>query len=137
MERLLLITGFTEKILFGIVATFILGSVLIIANAIHMTIFTRRHEIQVMQVVGATRRFIRAPFIIEGAFYGVSSVVLGLLLLGVFFISLQLHKIPFINLELPYGGLLGFELLFSMGVGMVSSVLAVHTYLKTDKALSE
>lgn len=133
VDRLLLITGFTEKILFGIVATFILGSVLIIANAIHMTIFTRRHEIQVMQVVGATQRFIRAPFIIEGAFYGVSSVALGLILLVVFLVSLQLNKIPFLNLDLPYTGLIALELLFSMGVGMVSSVLAVHTYLKKNE----
>ncbi len=132
VERLLLITSFTEKILFGIVATFILGSVLIIANAIHMTIFTRRHEIQVMQVVGATQRFIRAPFIVEGAFYGVSSVALGLILLVVFLVSLQLNKIPFLNLDLPYTGLIALELLFSMGVGMVSSVLAVHTYLKKN-----
>lgn len=137
VDRLLLITRFSEKILFGIVATFILGSVLIIANAIHMTIFTRRRELQVMQVVGATRQFIRAPFIVEGAFYGISSVLLGIVLLVIFVVSLGLNKIPFLNLDLPYASLIGTELLFSMGVGMVSSVLAVHTYLKTDKALSE
>lgn len=137
VEQLLLITGFSKKILLGIVATFILGSILIIANAIHMTIFTRRHEIRVMQVVGATHNFIRAPFIVEGAFYGISSVILGILLFWIFLTSLQLNKIAFINLEFPYLGLIGLEIIFSTIVGIISSVLAVHTYLKTDKAFSE
>ena len=44
---------------------------LIIHNAIRLTLFARRREIRIMQLVGATNGFIRVPFLLEGLFYGV------------------------------------------------------------------
>ena len=43
---------------------------LIIHNAIRLTLFARRREIRIMQLVGATNSFIRVPFLLEGLFYG-------------------------------------------------------------------
>ncbi len=44
---------------------------LIIHNAIRLTLLARRREIRIMQLVGATNGFIRVPFLLEGLFYGV------------------------------------------------------------------
>lgn len=57
----------------ALVALMILGLaiLLIIHNAIRLTLFARRREIRIMQLVGATNGFIRVPFLLEGLFYGI------------------------------------------------------------------
>jgi cell division transport system permease protein len=52
----------------------------IISNAIRLTLYARRREIRIMQLVGATDGFVRTPFVMEGVFHG---LVGGLLALGV------------------------------------------------------
>jgi len=53
------------------------AALLTISNTIRLTIYARRREIDVMQMVGATRSFIRAPFSLEGMFHGMSGAVIG------------------------------------------------------------
>ncbi len=57
----------------GIVMAVLMGfaTLLIISTTIRLTIYARRREIRIMQLVGATNWFIRLPFLIEGAFHGV------------------------------------------------------------------
>lgn len=59
----------------------ILAALLIVHNAIRLTLIARRREIGIMQLVGATPTFIAAPFIFEGAFHGVVGALLALGLL--------------------------------------------------------
>jgi cell division transport system permease protein len=47
-----------------------LGTIAIISNAIKITLFARRRDIRVMQLVGATNGFIRTPFVLEGMLEG-------------------------------------------------------------------
>jgi cell division transport system permease protein len=65
------------------VATFVLlfASILLIANTIRLSIFSRRREIEVMKLVGATNWFVRGPFMLEGVFCGLAGS-----LLAVFFL---------------------------------------------------
>ncbi|HUC20067.1 MAG TPA: permease-like cell division protein FtsX, partial [Candidatus Polarisedimenticolaceae bacterium] len=67
----------------GIIASviFIVISTLIIFNTIRMAIFTRREEIEIMKLVGATSWFIRGPFIFEAILYGVIAAILALIFL--------------------------------------------------------
>lgn len=53
-----------------VVAALILTAVFLISNTIRITIFSRRTEIEIMKLVGATNWFIRWPFVIEGALIG-------------------------------------------------------------------
>ena len=46
-------------------------SVLVIFNTIRMAVFTRRDEIRMMKLIGATKNFIRGPFLVESSLYGV------------------------------------------------------------------
>jgi cell division transport system permease protein len=59
----------------------VLASTLLIANTIRLSIFSRRREIEVMKLVGATNWFVRAPFMIEGLLCGFAGSVLAILLL--------------------------------------------------------
>jgi cell division transport system permease protein len=59
----------------------VLASTLLIANTIRLSIFSRRREIEVMKLVGATNWFVRAPFMIEGLLCGFAGSVLAIVLL--------------------------------------------------------
>lgn len=132
---LLKVTRFSEKLLLGIIVTFIIGSLLIIANAITMTIFHRKKEIQIMQIVGANLNFIRAPFLIEGAFYGILSVFLSMGLLLGFIQSIDLSQITFLTGNLNYTLLFITQILIGAIIGMASSHFALHYYLKDNNQL--
>lgn len=56
----------------GLVASIIFGviSILVILNTIRMTIFNRRDEIEIMQLIGASKWYIRGPFLVEAGIYG-------------------------------------------------------------------
>lgn len=51
-------------------ALLVLASVLLISNTIRLSLFSRRREVEVMKLVGATDWFIRWPFVLEGLFLG-------------------------------------------------------------------
>ena len=59
----------------------LLSSALLIANTIRLSIFSRRREIEVMKLVGATNWFVRGPFMIEGLICGLSGSVAAIVLL--------------------------------------------------------
>jgi len=52
------------------------SSILLIANTIRLSIFSRRREIEVMKLVGATNWFVRGPFMLEGLFCGLAGSIL-------------------------------------------------------------
>ena len=68
---------------FFIVAVVLLlaASTLLIANTIRLSIFSRRREIEVMKLVGATNWFVRGPFMLEGVLCGVAGAVGAVILL--------------------------------------------------------
>ena len=59
----------------------LLASALLIANTIRLSIFSRRREIEVMKLVGATNWFVRGPFMIEGLICGLTGSVAAIVLL--------------------------------------------------------
>jgi cell division transport system permease protein len=61
----------------------VVASILLVANTIRLSLFSRRREVEVMRLVGATNWFIRWPFIIEGVILGALGGLLAILLLFV------------------------------------------------------
>ncbi len=63
----------------------IIASIVVISNTIKLTVFSRRREISIMKYVGATNRFIRLPFIVEGLTIGFwASILAFLIVMGVY-----------------------------------------------------
>lgn len=62
----------------GLVASIVFGaiSILVILNTIRMTIFNRRDEIEIMQLIGASKWYIRGPFLVEAGVYGAIAGIL-------------------------------------------------------------
>ena len=63
----------------AIVSILLAGSLLIVGNAIRSSVFARRDEIEVLELVGATRNRIRVPFLLEGAVLGFTSALLAVI----------------------------------------------------------
>lgn len=77
------VTGALKLVLTVTTALLIGASLLLIGNTIRLSIYTRRREIEVMRLVGATRWFIRWPFMIEGVVVGMLGGAIAILVLWI------------------------------------------------------
>jgi cell division transport system permease protein len=117
----------------GMIALLVLTTAIIIANTIRLTVFARRREIAIMQLVGATGTYIRMPFIAEGLIAGVTGALVAI---GVLAIA-QLQLVPkiaatlqFIPFQVNDLQLAGELLLVGAAVGLVASWFSVGRYLR-------
>ena len=76
-------TSALKIVLTVIMALLIVASLMLIGNTIRLSIFTRRREVEVMRLVGATRWFIRWPFVIEGVVVGFMGGLIAILILWI------------------------------------------------------
>lgn len=75
------VTSALKIVLTVITALLILASLMLVGNTIRLSIYTRRREVEVMRLVGATRWFIRWPFMIEGVVVGFVGGAIAILIL--------------------------------------------------------
>jgi cell division transport system permease protein len=80
-HRILSVAKVIESIFLGAVLVLLGASTLLIANTIRLSIFSRRREIEVMKLVGATNWFVRGPFMLEGLICGFLGSVAAVILL--------------------------------------------------------
>jgi cell division transport system permease protein len=80
-ERVLQVTSVIETVFLVAILVLLASSTMLIANTIRLSIFSRRREIEVMKLVGATNWFIRGPFMIEGLIVGLGGAFIAVLLL--------------------------------------------------------
>ena len=138
VEKMLGAFRVIEKIMIVMVVALILVNIFLIVNTIKLTIFSRKREISIMRLVGASNFSIKYPFVIEGMVIGVIGSVIPILLIvygytylyeyfdGVLFSSLMklLNPQPFVYLVSFV--VLGIGVL----VGMIGSSRAVKKFLK-------
>lgn len=115
-----------------IISSFLfLIAVTIINNTIRLAIYSRRFLIRTMQLVGATRSFIRKPFLIRSIYHGVlASLIAMLLLIGLLYLIekefLMLFSFESTRLLLLLGAVL---VLAGILINLVSTFLSVNRYL--------
>ena len=117
---------------------FIIISILITSNTIRLIIFMRKDEISVMRLVGASHKYVKGPFVVNGIISGLISsiVVILIFLIGSFWISHSSYNVYFggFNLFHYFSGnifiILGTILGTGILLGIVASYWAVMRYLK-------
>jgi cell division transport system permease protein len=82
-QQIAKVTSALKIVLTVIMALLIVASLMLIGNTIRLSIFTRRREVEVMRLVGATRWFIRWPFVIEGVVVGFMGGLIAILILWI------------------------------------------------------
>ncbi len=130
----------------GIVGVLIFAaiSVLIIFNTIQMAIFNRRDELAIMTLLGASKWYIRGPFLVESMLIGVFSALISVgLCKGVFSIaSGTLGASTFGLLDITYSGsyyskhfweILSVQVAIGVLIGVSSSFVATQRYIRTRK----
>jgi cell division transport system permease protein len=80
-KRILQVARVIEAVFLVGVVVLLAASVLLIANTIRLSIFSRRREIEVMKLVGATNWFVRGPFMLEGLLCGTVGALAAVILL--------------------------------------------------------
>ena len=117
----------------ALIALLSISAAIVIANTIRLTVFARRREIEIMQLVGATNMYIRMPFIAEGMLAGIlgAGVAIGVLALAQVEIVPRLAQtLAFVSFrvdDLP----LALELLgVGAAVGLVASWISVGRHLR-------
>ncbi len=116
-------------------ALLVAASILLIANTIRLSLFSRRREVEVMKLVGATDWFIRWPFVIEGIIVGACGGVLAIVLLGTAKVALidPLQR-DFALIAAPstinFGLLVVVLIAASVGVSAAGSGLSLRRFLR-------
>ncbi len=111
----------------GILIVVALSVIFIIFQNIEQSLFNRQREIEIMQLVGATDYFIKAPFYLEGILEGVLGGIFSFILL---FIIYRIMSLSAITLSFPTILLLIFTILIGAFLGGIGSNLALNRILK-------
>ena len=124
---------------FGIGVTLVFGFIaaLVLFNTLRLTIFSRREEIEIMRLVGASNWFIRGPFVMEGLIYGILATILASavfypLLRGASpsitsFFQFDASQSSFFNRD--YWQIILAQLFGGVVLGVVSSLIATKKHL--------
>ena len=127
-----------QRVALCITMTFVVIALLIVFNTIRVAIYTHRQEIAVMKLVGATNWFIRAPFLLEGVFYGVFASIIAALVVYPLLQFVQPYVADFFNTDSfnvvgyfteNFWQIFGLELLVVILLDIISSSIAIRRYL--------
>ena len=139
VHQLIVVFNVVKKVCIVAVASLVLVTAFLIANTIKLAIYSRKREIEIMRLVGASNISIKIPFIIEGLFIGIIGAVIPIIItifgyttLYDFFggklfssaLAALIAPMPFVY------NISGILVLIGILVGMIGSYQAVRKYLK-------
>jgi len=137
VARMLQLGAVLRRVGIAVIVVFFLVAGIIISNTIRLTVFARRREIAIMQLVGATSTYIRLPFICEGLLDGFVGALLAVALLAIARATLWprlLEALPWAQIAVsPVDPrVLAAELLVvGAAIGVLASWISVGRHLRT------
>lgn len=118
-------------IILSISGVFTIVAILLINSSIRLSVYSKRFIIKTMQLVGATKSFIRRPFIITNIFLGIVGALLACVILWIslYYVDLKLPNLHIFNEKGSF--ILVFSGIFLMGIliSWVSTYLAAQRFL--------
>ena len=120
------------KVMVGIVSIAIIIAVFIITNTVRLTILSKKELIKSLQLIGATKWFVKGPFIIEGFVHGILAAVLSLYtIIGVLNFS-KYFVYDLTRFDIYYDQVFLFQVLLSLSllVGFIGSNRAISRFLR-------
>lgn len=136
VEKLLALTNWMRTV--GVIAVVAIGlaAIFLIATSIRITVFSRRREIGIMKLVGATNWYIRWPFFLEGMIVGLVGAVLAILSLHIFYaklvqnVVLTLNFLPILRDTSIIFNVYKSLLLIGAFLGAAGSAISLRRFLK-------
>ena len=138
VDQLIIAFESAQKISYGVVIALVIVTIFLIINTIKLTIFSRKREISIMRLVGASNFTIKTPFIIEGMVLGLLGSIIPVLAICFGYVALYNHfggylltqMIELIQPEPFIYMVSGIVVVIGIIVGMIGSASAVRKYLK-------
>lgn len=125
--------------LLGIGVVLLVVSIFIISNTIKLAVYSNKREIFIMRYIGATNKFIKEPFVIEGAIMGIVSALISFMLISIAYVVIY-ARIPKVGSSLgvfgfiPYTSLwwmiLAIYIVLGLFIGILGSSISIKKYLK-------
>lgn len=125
--------------LLGIGVVLLVVSIFIISNTIKLAVYSNKREIFIMRYIGATNKFIKKPFVIEGAIMGIVSALISFMLISIAYVVIY-ARIPKVGSSLgvfgfiPYSSLwwmiLAIYIVLGLFIGILGSSISIKKYLK-------
>lgn len=125
--------------LLGIGVVLLVVSIFIISNTIKLAVYSNKREIFIMRYIGATNKFIKKPFVIEGAIMGIISALISFMLISIAYVVIY-ARIPKVGSSLgvfgfiPYSSLwwmiLAIYIVLGLFIGILGSSISIKKYLK-------
>jgi cell division transport system permease protein len=137
LERLYALIGIAKDLVTLLAVLLFFAVVLIIGNTIRLNILSKRDEIVVMKLVGATDAFIQRPFLYTGFWYGLLGGIMAwitvfIILLWVDYSMqdfMEKYQVNFNLTSMDFSTLI-FMLLVSVSLGITGSLLSVQRHVK-------
>lgn len=129
------ISNIVKKLSVLVMLLLLVVAVVIMANTIRLTVFNRRKEINIMKYIGATDRFIRVPFIMEGVLIGCIGAVIAFGFMSWGYVAMSKYIVNTMRLFdlIAYGTIAPvFGILFILTgslIGMIGSLISMRKYL--------
>ncbi len=148
-DKIIALDKTLSRIAFFATLFFAFLAILIIVAVLRLAIFARGAEIGIMRLVGATRQFIRLPFILEGVFFGFAASIIGA---GIFFFALsrldhavfsegiygsfgQILMTAISNFGDGFALILSWQIIAAIVIGVSASLIATRRYLSSKEVI--
>ncbi len=135
IDRLFAVLDGIRNAAFAVALVQAVGAVLLIANMVQVAAYTRRTEIGIMRLVGASRWYTQLPFLVEAmlaAFIGVVIAIVGLIVVRALFLENALNQFYQANLiaKVDYADVLYFSAPFMMFLGLAMAGVTAYVTLR-------
>jgi len=135
LERITSFMSFFQFTCMAIGTLLIITSLFVVSNTIRLVFYSRRDEIDVMRLVGATQWYIKIPFFMEGIIQGLLGGIIGLTFLYCLFYYLTIYNLPVWSTDLFKPHFYSFHtivmlILMSMGTGWAGCYISLKQFIK-------
>lgn len=125
--------------LLAVGAVMLVISIFIISNTIKLAVYSNKREILIMRYIGATNKFIKTPFIIEGAIMGLLSAAISFMIISIGYV-VAYSKLPQVGSSLGVFGFVPYSsiwymilvayIVLGLFIGILGSSISIRKYLK-------
>ena len=139
IEAIITLSKIANVFLLGVGSVMLIVSIFIISNTIKLAVYSNQREIFIMRYIGATNKFIKKPFVVEGAIIGIVSAVISFILISLAYV-LAYTRLPRIGSSLGVFGFLPYSTLWykilaiyvvvGLFIGVFGSAISIKKYLK-------
>lgn len=139
IEAIITLSKIANVFLLGVWSVMLIVSIFIISNTIKLAVYSNQREIFIMRYIGATNKFIKKPFVVEGAIIGIVSAVISFILISLAYV-LAYARLPKIGSSLGVFGFLPYSTLWykilaiyvvvGLFIGVFGSAISIKKYLK-------